>query len=100
MAKSIKWTRQAINDKVRIFKYWNKRNQSNEYSKKLNKLFLDSTKLIQTYPSLGRQTDDPEVKNILAREYLIFYVESDTEFTIIHIWDERRNPEELAYKTL
>ena len=100
MAKRIKWTKQAISDKVRILKYWNKRNKSIEYSKKLDKLFHDSTKLIQIYPTLGRPTNDPEVKNILARDYLIFYIETDVEYTIIHIWDERRNPEELIYKTL
>lgn len=100
MAKQIKWTKRALDEKIAILNYWTKRNKSNEYSKKLNKLFLDTIKLIQTYPSLGRPTDDPEVKNILAKEFLIFYIETGTEFNIMHIWDERRNPDEMIYKLL
>ena len=98
MAKQLKWTRKALFEKIEILKYWNKRNSSDEYSKKLNKMFLEATKSIQTYPSLGRPTDDPDVKNILVREYLIFYKETDTEYIIVHIWDERRNPEDMIYK--
>lgn len=98
MAKQIKWTKKALFEKLEILKYWNKRNKSNEYSKKLNKFFLEATKALQTYPSLGRPTDDPDVKNILMKDYLIFYEETDTEFIIVHIWDERRNPEDLIYK--
>ena len=98
MAKRIKWTRNALVEKLEILKYWNNRNGSNEYSKKLNKMFWQATKSIQAYPSLGRLTDDPDIKNILVREYLIFYEETDTEFIIVHIWDERRNPEDLVYK--
>jgi toxin YoeB len=98
MAKRIKWTKKALFDKFEILSYWKKRNRSNEYSKKLNKLFLEATKSIQSYPSLGRPTDDPDVKNILAMEYLIFYTETDKEYIIVHIWDERRNPEDMIYK--
>jgi toxin YoeB len=100
MAKQLKWTRKALFEKIEILKYWNKRNRSDEYSKKLNKIFLEATKSIQTYPSLGRPTDDPDVKNILAREYLIFYKETDTEYIIVHICDERRNPEDMIYKNV
>jgi toxin YoeB len=100
MAKRIIWTQRALEEKIEILKYWNNRNKSNEYSKKLNQLFLDSTQLIQKFPSLGRPTEDPLVKNILARDYLIFYVETVTEYNIVHIWDERRNPNEMIYKVL
>ena len=100
MAKRIIQTQRALEEKIEILKYWNNRNKSNEYSKKLNQLFLDSTQLIQKFPSLGRPTEDPLVKNILARDYLIFYVETETAYNIVHIWDERRNPNEMIYKVL
>lgn len=98
MAKQINWTKRALDEKFQILKYWNNRNKSNLYSKKLNKFFSDAVKLVQQFPNLGRETDDPKVKNILAREYLIFYEETETELRIVHIWDERQDPDSLIYK--
>ena len=98
MVKQIKWTSRAQKEKLEILKYWRERNKSNEYSKSLNKILIEATKLLQKYPSIGRPTDDLEVKNILAKDYLLFYTENDAEYTIIHIWDERRNPDEMIYK--
>jgi toxin YoeB len=98
MAKRIKWTKLALDEKIEIFKYWNKRNKSNDYSKKLNRIIQEAIRLIQEYPSLGRPTDDPEVKNILAKDYLIFYIETKSELYILHIWDERRDPDKMIYK--
>ena len=37
MAKQIKWTKQALEEKIAILNYWTKKDKSNEYSKKLNK---------------------------------------------------------------
>ena len=54
--------------------------------------------MIQQYPNLGRETEDPKVKNILAKEYLIFYEESETEIIIVHLWDERQDPDNLIYQ--
>lgn len=67
MAKRIKWTKRALDEKFQILNYWKNRNKSNLYSKKLNKFFSDTVKLIQQYPNLGRETEDPKVK-IFLRE--------------------------------
>ncbi|MBK6482243.1 MAG: type II toxin-antitoxin system RelE/ParE family toxin [Chitinophagaceae bacterium] len=98
MVKRIKWTKQALNEKLQILKYWKDRNKSTLYSRKLNTIFIEAIKLIQQYPNLGRETEDPKVKNILAKEYLIFYEESETEIVIVHLWDERQDPDDLIYQ--
>ncbi len=54
MAKQIIWSRKAQNDRKEIFRYWNKRNKSKLYSKKLNKLFKEAVKLISEYPEIGK----------------------------------------------
>ena len=40
MAKRIVWSKFALENKLEILKYWNHRNESNTYSRKLNKLFI------------------------------------------------------------
>jgi plasmid stabilization system protein ParE len=98
MVKRVVWSREAAQDKIDILKYWNWRNKSKNYSKKLNKLFNDAIDLVRDYPNLGRKTDYDDYKNILVKEYLIFYLESTNEIRIIAIWDERRNPDKIKVK--
>ncbi len=98
MVKRIKWTRRALNEKLDILNYWRQRNRSRTYSVKLNDLLIEATRLLQKYPSIGRPTTDPEVKHILAKDYLLFYTENETEIIILHVWDERRNPHSMIYK--
>jgi len=57
MAKRIIWSRRAQNDRISIFEYWNKRNKSKVYSKKLNRLFNEGVKLISEYPEIGKPTE-------------------------------------------
>ena len=40
MAKRIVWSKFALENKLEILKYWNHRNESNTYSRKINKLFI------------------------------------------------------------
>ena len=98
MVKRIVWTKQALDDKLKILTYWNNRNKSNIYSRNLNHVFKDTTVLIRDNPSLGRETENPKVKNIIVRDYLMFYEPTEDTIVILHIWDSRRNPEELKYK--
>ncbi|MBK6699977.1 MAG: type II toxin-antitoxin system RelE/ParE family toxin [Saprospiraceae bacterium] len=52
MTKPIVWSPNAKNDLKRIKKYYDTRNQSSAFSKKLLKTFRDSAKLIYKFPLL------------------------------------------------
>ena len=95
MVKQVVWSVQAQNDRKQILEYWRLRNKSNTYSKKLNKLFKDSIKLIQEFPQIGRPTDDSNTRIKIVRDYLIFYEETVSNINILTIWDSRQNPDNL-----
>lgn len=73
MAKRIIWSRRAQEDRKYILTYWNTRNKSKGYSKKLNGLFKEAIKLIANYPEIGKPTDDKTVRIKIIRDYLIIY---------------------------
>lgn len=96
MVKRIIWSRRAQADRKEIFKYWNKRNKSNFYSKKLNGLFKEAVKLIAEYPEIGKPTDDKNARIKIVRDYLIIYEINDkNQLLILTIWDSRQNPRKL-----
>lgn len=96
MVKKIIWSRRAQTDRIEIFEYWNKRNNSNSYSRKLNELFKKAVKLIAEYPEIGKSTDDKNARIKIVRDYLIIYEVDDRDFLIIlTIWDSRKNPKSL-----
>ncbi|MBK9299486.1 MAG: type II toxin-antitoxin system RelE/ParE family toxin [Bacteroidetes bacterium] len=98
MVKRIIWSEDAFQDKVQIFTYWNNRNKSNLYSRKLNRLFKDTIKSVLETPTLGRKTNIENVKRIIARDYFLIYEESETDLTILRIWDSRQDSNKLEYK--
>ncbi|HLS29497.1 MAG TPA: type II toxin-antitoxin system RelE/ParE family toxin [Flavobacteriaceae bacterium] len=83
MVKQIIWPRRAQTDRKEILKYWNKRNKSNIYSKKLNNLFKEAARLISKYPEIGKQTDDKNTRIKIARDYLIYEV--DQEYRLLFL---------------
>ncbi|RZJ50157.1 MAG: type II toxin-antitoxin system RelE/ParE family toxin [Chryseobacterium sp.] len=92
MAKrKIIWTKKANFERKEILEYWINRNKSSRFSKKLNKLFLESLKQICIYPYIGRKTSDQETRVIIVRDYLIFYEFSEHEIIIQSILDGRRD---------
>ena len=96
MVKQIIWSRRAQNDRKEIFTYWNKRNKSNIYSKKLNGLFKEAVRLISEYPEIGKSTDDKNARIKIVSDYLIIYeVDLKDRLLILTIWDSRQNPKRL-----
>jgi toxin YoeB len=73
MARRIIWSKRAQHDRKEILAYWNKRNKSNSYGKKLNELFKEAVKLIAVYPEIGKPTDDKNAKIKIVRDYLLIY---------------------------
>lgn len=62
MAKHVIWSEKAVDDLLKIFEYWNHRNKSSSYSKKLNELFNKAIALIVNHSSLGRPSQIENIK--------------------------------------
>lgn len=95
MAKQIVWSRRAQRDRREILEYWRIRNKSNSYSKKLNRLFKESIKIITDFPQIGKPTDEANTRIKIVKDYLIIYEETQTQIVILTIWDSRQDPDKL-----
>ncbi|MEX2230580.1 MAG: type II toxin-antitoxin system RelE/ParE family toxin [Cyclobacteriaceae bacterium] len=95
MAKQIIWSRRAQRDRRQILEYWRIRNKSNSYSKKLNRLFKESIKIITDFPQIGKPTDEANTRIKIVKDYLIIYEETQTQIVILTIWDGRQDPDKL-----
>ncbi|MBK9271630.1 MAG: type II toxin-antitoxin system RelE/ParE family toxin [Saprospiraceae bacterium] len=95
MTKPIVWSHKAKNDLKRIKKFYDTRNQSTSYSKKLLKTFRDSVKLIEKFPLLSFPTEYKNVRGFVILEYIIFYEIMKEHIIILIVWDCRRDPEQL-----
>lgn len=95
MVRQITWTLKAQHDRLQIFSYWNNRNKSNRYSRKLNDLIKITLKLIAKYPGIGKPTDIKGIRVKVLKDYLIIYEVNPNEIIILTIWDCRQNPDDL-----
>lgn len=95
MAKQVVWSFRAQSDRKEILNYWQQRNKSNFYSKKLNQLFKESIKIIADFPQIGKPTDSINTRVKIVKDYLIIYEETETQILILTIWDSRQDPEKL-----
>lgn len=56
MAKQIVWSPLAVQKRSDILTFWIKKNKSDIYSKKLNKLFKEASHLISIHSDIGKPT--------------------------------------------
>ena len=95
MVRQIIWVERAQKERIEIFKYWNNRNGSFIFSKKLNELIKESLKLISNHPMIGKRSDKENIRVKVLRDYLIIYEISVNKIIVLSIWDCRQNPEDL-----
>jgi len=95
VAKRIKWSTHAVADRISILDYWYQRIGDKKYSKKLDQSLKEIIKKLADYPKLGRQLDKREERFFVKDSYQIFYIETIDSIELLHIWDSRRNPDDL-----
>lgn len=98
MDRVIVWNIDAQNSRKALFFYWNKRNKSREYSKKLNLQFLEALKLVSKIPETGIQTELINIRLKLVSHFEIIYSITETEIVVLDIWDFRQNPDDFPIK--
>ena len=89
------WTNTAVKQRNSIFEYWNERNNSTRYSKKLNTLIKERLKVLKTNPDIGKRTEFVNTRAISLGHYSIFYQIIESQIFIISFWDNRQDPVKL-----
>src|SRR5690606_21500796 len=95
--RRIGWTKSAHLERIEILNYWFNKTKSKAYSKKLNKLFSETIKLLVTHPESDRITKYNSRRITTVRDYLIFYEFTITELIILSVWDTRRNEKDTEF---
>ena len=92
---SIYWTNTALKQRNYTFDYWNDRNKSTTYSKKLNSSIKERTYILKTNPELGKKTEFNNTRVISLGHYSILYRKVNSKIIITGFWDNRQNPDKL-----
>ena len=93
--KRIVWSKEARLDFKATLEFYNDRNGSNTYSRKLADQIFNSIEQLQTNNFLGIKTSDLDVRVLIKGSFSIFYELKEEEIVVLVIWDSRRNPDEL-----
>lgn len=89
------WTRTAKRQRDYIFDYWNERNKSKGYSKKLNRSITERIELLKVNPEIGKATEFENLRMISMGHYSIIYDLIKSQIFIVAFWDNRQEPEKL-----
>ena len=89
------WTKTALVQRNSIFNYWNTRNKSKKYSRKLNLAIKERLDILKIQPKIGKETLIENVRTISLRHYSIFYQIDNLSIYIVSFWDNRQDPKRL-----
>lgn len=95
MVRKIIWTSKAEKIFLEILEFYNKRNGTKTYSRKLNSEIQTIINLLKKFPYLGFLTDKEDIRIIIKGDYKIFYKIDPSKIVILFVWDCRQNPEDL-----
>ncbi|MBF9255138.1 type II toxin-antitoxin system RelE/ParE family toxin [Pontibacter sp. 172403-2] len=93
--KRIVWSKEARLDFKATLEFYNERNGSSTYSRKLADEIVNIIEKLQINNFLGSKTSEPQVRVLVKGTFSIFYELKEEEILILVIWDTRRNPDEL-----
>jgi toxin YoeB len=99
MALDLLFSPQFADSLEEILQFFDERNGSDRFSKKLMKMILKQTSLLKTMPEIGRQTDFPGVRILFVDRYGIEYQIRDKAILIIDIYSCQTDPEARVFKS-
>jgi plasmid stabilization system protein ParE len=79
--RKIKWSINALNDKLSILEYWYKRNGNTKYSRQLEHELHNITNLLKQYDKLGKRIHKSDRRFLVKDTFQIFY-KIEEEFII------------------
>ena len=98
MALDILFSPQFSDSLEEILQFYDERNGSKHYCKKLLKMILKQTALLKTMPEIGRLTNFPGVRVLFVEQFGIEYQIRDKAILIIDIYSCQTNPKSRIFK--
>ncbi|AXB56757.1 type II toxin-antitoxin system RelE/ParE family toxin [Flavobacterium fluviale] len=89
MVVRIIWTSTAVNQRRKILNYWNKRNKSKTYSRKLVSEITQRIKFLINNPEVYVKTSFQDIRTTTLGHYNIFYKITAKELIVVAFWDNR-----------
>ena len=89
------WSDTALKQRNQILEFWNVKNKSNLYSKRLLSIIRERTTLLLTFPEIGKEVDIEKTRVISLEHFSLFYDLDEDKIVVISFWDNRQNPEKL-----
>lgn len=94
MAKrKIVWSNRAIKRLYGILEFYDQRDKSKTYSKKLYQLIHKQVKVLIKFPDFGLKTTEETTRGFIIDDYIIYYQITEDKVLIHTVWDSRRNPD-------
>ncbi len=97
VAREIRWTIRATQDKLAIYEYWTNGNKSILYAQKLEKLFNEALKIAAIYPLAGVKTELIDVRIQIVKDFKLVYRIKENILEVLKVWDSRQNPKNLKF---
>ena len=98
MALKILYAPQFVDNLESILQFFDERNGSDAFSKKLLKMIQREIVILKTMPEIGRMTNFPGVRILFVERFGIEYQIRNEETLIIDIFSCQKNPEERLFK--
>lgn len=93
MALEINYSPLFIEDLETILTYFDERNGSSRFSKRILKMIHRQIKILKTMPEIVRLTDFPGVRILFVERFAIEYQIRDSVVLIIDIYSCQTNPD-------
>lgn len=99
MVKRIIWSKPAKEELKEIIAYWNSRNKSNTYSKRIRNRIKIYHQLLKINPYIGQKTNYKSIRSKTVMEHfqLIYKIQNE-QIIVLNFWDSRQNPKNKPYR--
>ena len=94
--KRLIWSIDAKHELNEILRFFRNRNGNNEYSRRLSQEFRLAQKRVEQNEFIGQQVDNTNLRFVVVvNTYKMFYRIESKQNTVVSVWDDRQNPDDL-----
>ena len=89
--RTVRWTLNAIQDKIDIYKYWIERNKSTQYVENLDQLSDEAMELVSIFPLTGLLTKKENYRVQLVERHKLVYKITEKNIEVVSVWGPKEN---------